>query len=64
MEDDLNIQKMQHDVIRHLLSEGGSDIQMVDGHLCEIRAQRLDNETVKLAVKQVVRSQENASTSD
>ncbi len=60
----MTVAEMQVHVIRRLLNEGGSDIQMVDGHLCEIRARRLDHETVKLAVKQVVRSQENASTSD
>ncbi len=53
------MQKMKHDVIRHLLSEDGSDIQIVDGQLCEISARRIDNETLSKAVKRVLGRQGN-----
>lgn len=53
----MTVAEMQHHVIRRLLCIGGSDIQIIDGRLCEISVREIDQDAAPEAVKRVLEGQ-------
>lgn len=60
----MTVAEMQVHVIRRLLCIGGSDMQVIDGRMCEISVRQVTEETADEAVKRVMEGQEHASASD
>ncbi len=58
----MTVAEMQVHVIRRLLCIGGSDMQVIDGRMCEITVRPVTEDTVEETVKRVLEGQENADT--
>ena len=50
----MTVAEMQHHVIRRLLCIGGSDIQIIDGRLCEISVREIEPDAAQEAVQRVL----------
>ena len=59
----MTVAEMQHHVIRRLLCIGGSDIQIIDGRLCEISVREIEPDTAPEAVQRVLEGKEYERTS-
>lgn len=59
----MTVAEMQHHVIRRLLCIGGSDIQIIDGRLCEISVREIEPDAVPEAFKRVMEGQEDEHAS-